>query len=49
MSATSAVLLAVEESSGGVELPAPAWALGVITFGILVLLLLITLSFDRDR
>ena len=48
MSATSTVVLAVEKSNE-VELPAPAWVLGLIAFGILVALLLITLTFNRDR
>jgi hypothetical protein len=31
------------------ELPLPSWAIGLIAFGILVALLLITLQFNRDR
>jgi hypothetical protein len=32
-----------------VELPIPAWAFGVLAFGILLLLLLITWSIGRGR
>lgn len=31
------------------DLPAPAWVLGVIAFGLLTALLIVTLTFNRDR
>lgn len=31
------------------ELPIPAWAFGLIAFGLLILLLLITLSIGKGR
>lgn len=41
-------LLAAEEEHVN-ELPAEPWVLGVGTFALLFVLLLITLSFNRDR
>ncbi len=31
------------------DLPAPAWVLGVVAFGLLTALLIVTLTFNRDR
>jgi len=42
----SAVLAAEEHVN---ELPMEPWVIGLIAFGILVLALLVTLSFNHDR
>ncbi len=39
-------ILAAEEKA---SLPAPPWVYGVTVLGLLAVLLLITLSFNRDR
>ncbi|HEX6918784.1 MAG TPA: hypothetical protein VF314_00995 [Actinomycetes bacterium] len=47
---TAAVVrLLAEETGKGRELPVPPWAVGVGVFTLLVLLLLVTLSFGKDR
>ena len=48
MSAT-AVLLAAEAESTGRDLPLQPWVIGVLAFGLLCTLLLLTLSFGKDR
>lgn len=45
---TAAILLASESETGS-ELPAEPWVFGVVAFGLLVALLLITMSFGKDR
>jgi hypothetical protein len=45
---TAAILLA-SESETGRELPVEPWVFGLTAFGILLLLLLITMSFGKDR
>lgn len=45
MSLNALTVLAAE----GNDLALPKWAYGLIAFGILVALLLITMQFDRDR
>ena len=45
---TVATLLAVSEEKGR-ELPAEPWAIGVGAFALLTVLLLITLTFGKDR
>ena len=44
---TALSVLAAEEVHR--ELPLPAWGIGLIAFGILLFLLLVTLQFNRDR
>lgn len=48
MTASAALLLAVSEE-GGTELPVEPWVLGLGAFSLLVVLLLVTLSFGKDR
>lgn len=48
MTAAAARLLANSEHSG-TELPADPWVIGVGAFGLLVVLLLVTLTFGKDR
>lgn len=48
MTAAAASLLA-EGASTANELPVPAWAIGAGAFAGLVVLLLITLAFGKDR
>jgi len=48
MSTAASRLLAVGETQG-TELPVEPWVLGVGAFVALVLLLLVTLSFGKDR
>jgi hypothetical protein len=38
-----------ENATGGRELPLEPWAIGLLAFSLLVVLLLITLSFGRYR
>lgn len=45
----AAVRRAAEGESAGIDLPMEPWAYGLIAFGLLVLLLLLTLSFGKDR
>jgi hypothetical protein len=45
---TAAILLA-SESETGHDLPAEPWVFGLTAFGILLVLLLITMSFGKDR
>ena len=47
IASTALSVLAAEETHR--ELPLPAWAIGLIAFGILLFLLLVTLQFNRDR
>ena len=48
--AAAAVGSLAEKSSGAAdEIRAPAWALGLLAFGVLVTLLYITTRFNRDR
>ena len=42
-------LLAAEGEAHTTDLPMPAWAYGVGVFAALVLLLLVTLTFGKDR
>lgn len=44
---TLASVVAAEES--GIDLPMPAWVFGILAFALLVLLLLITLQFNKER
>jgi hypothetical protein len=39
----------VLETAVGHELPIPAWGFGVIAFGLLLVLLLVTLSIGKGR
>ena len=48
MTALTATVLATGEENAR-DLPAEPWVIGVGTFGLLVVLLLITLSFGKDR
>lgn len=48
MTAAAARLLA-EGATSGTELPAPPWVIGVGAFVGLVALLLLTLTFGKDR
>ncbi len=48
MTADAARVLA-ETANRGRELPLEPWAIGLLAFGFLVVLLLITLSFGKDR
>ena len=48
MTAAAAHLLA-EGASSGTELPLPAWAIGVGAFAALAVLLLVALTFGKDR
>ena len=48
MTALTATVLAAGEENAR-DLPAEPWVIGVGTFGLLVVLLLITLSFGKDR
>ncbi len=41
--------LTLLETEGGHELPIPSWGYGLIAFGILVGMLLITLSIGKGR
>ena len=43
------LLLTVLETGVENELPIPAWAFGVIAFGLLLALLLLTLSIGKGR
>lgn len=45
---TAARLLATSEGTPR-DLPVDPWVLGVGTFGLLVVLLLVTLAFGKDR
>jgi len=38
-----------ESATSGRDLPLEPWAIGLLAFGLLVVLLLITLSFGKDR
>jgi hypothetical protein len=48
MTADAARVLA-ETANNGRDLPLEPWAIGVLAFGILVVLLAITLTFGKDR
>lgn len=45
----AAVQLLAEGTTAGTDLPVPPWAIGVGAFGGLVVLLLLTLTFGKDR
>ena len=49
MTPTISGLFAREGESLGRELPVEPWVYGVAAFGLLLVLLLITLSFGKDR
>ncbi len=41
--------LTLLETEAGAELPIPAWGFGLLAFGLLIALLLITLSIGKGR
>lgn len=46
---TTAVIQLLAEGGGGRDLPVAPWAIGLGAFTLLVALLLLTLSFGKDR
>lgn len=46
---TAAAALVLAESETGTDLPVAPWAIGVGAFAALVVLLLVTLAFGKDR
>jgi hypothetical protein len=46
---TAAITVFAEQTQTGRDLPGEPWMLGVGAFALLALLLLITLSFGKDR
>jgi hypothetical protein len=46
---TAAITVFAEQTQTGRNLPGEPWMLGVGAFALLVVLLLITLSFGKDR
>jgi hypothetical protein len=49
MTAAAIRIFATGGENKGTELPIEPWAVGVVVFGLLVVGLLITITFGRDR